>query len=99
MSNYTLADARAVLEDWHDACHKPEIFKWLVDEVAAKDAQIKRLREALKLVEWCIDTNREGYFPKCPICRGRNPSSGTSQVFYIGHKPGCEIAAALKEGE
>lgn len=30
---FTIGDAEAVLEDWRDACHKPEIFAWLVGEI------------------------------------------------------------------
>jgi len=51
--------------------------------IAARDAEIERLRELLRQLEWSHD--REYTSNQCPVCHGYKPK----------HNPGCELAAAL----
>ncbi len=75
----------------HDYLYTTKISS-LESDLTAKDAQIKRLREALRIAEWI------NY--RCPCCYQIEPDTSLARtVGYprsIGHLPGCEIAAALK---
>jgi hypothetical protein len=48
------------------------------------------MRAALEAVEWTWDGEAWEY--RCPSCEGRSPDEDGADV---GHRPGCQLAAAL----
>lgn len=81
-------------------------------QLAAKDAEIERLRAALEGIEWSgkwaaapytMGGPTPYYLPACPICKGIHPDANwkneinaSAVATAVGHKPNC-IFAALAE--
>jgi hypothetical protein len=59
-------------------------------ENAALQAEVQRLREMLKELEWVADGPMISYCLKC---------GGTKSISAAKHKPDCELAALLAEGK
>lgn len=61
-----------------------EYARFLVRKHTEQEAEIERLRAALKAVEWrCVGDNGETY---CPVCNATEEE---------GHEPSCMVLAAL----
>ena len=65
--------------------------------IEEQDAEIKRLRTALEMVEW-INDDQACY---CPWCLGRNmyQNEEVHKRFPMGHAPHCPRQSALGLGE
>lgn len=69
-------------------------------EITELAAQLERAVRVLRRVEWgAVVTNSKTGFKTatCPACGGIQP--GTYGVPDAGHKPGCELASAITEGD
>ena len=64
-----------------------------IDSDEAHTALLARARALLKRVEWSTEGYTEG---QCPECAGQERPSFDGRMAG-GHKPGCELAALLKE--
>ena len=89
-----LAAAEKEIADLNsDIAAELENHKGYIAELNAAEEREKRLREALKEVEWVWITDSDGEErQECPYCGGANLPT-------CGHMATCGLAALLKEGE
>ena len=71
----------------------------LLAENAALKAQAQRMREMLKLLEWCdVDHTAYAVTPDGNMSLHRCPICNHSREYFAGkHAGNCELAALLKE--
>jgi hypothetical protein len=74
------------------------VTEFEMDQIKKMAADAQRLRALLKRVEWGgLD---DCSYPVCPVCQGNDPAYVGRGIpeedrHRTGHKPGCELAAAL----
>ncbi len=104
MSNWVDENGLVISEDKIDALlaakeeRQKELEQRITDlerQLEEKDAEIARLREGLRKLEWTIEEPiytrtgvRDGYL--CYVCLNEKEK---------GHRPDCWLAALLKEGK